>query len=74
MGCFSCISFDTVKGAKPEGYVYSSYSELWGVPKRWTVGFTRTEERFLRSNEIGRLVTVSTEGTPGKLANVDCNE
>ena len=34
------------------------------VDQMRTVSFTRTEERFLRSNEIGRLATVSTEGTP----------
>ena len=26
--------------------------------------FTKSEERFLRSNEIGRLATISSDGTP----------
>ncbi len=29
-----------------------------------SVTFTKTEERFLKSNEIGRLATVSSNGTP----------
>jgi nitroimidazol reductase NimA-like FMN-containing flavoprotein (pyridoxamine 5'-phosphate oxidase superfamily) len=29
-----------------------------------SVGFTKVEERFLRSHEIGRLATISSNGTP----------
>ena len=29
-----------------------------------SVTFTKTEERFLRRNEIGRLATISSNGTP----------
>jgi len=29
-----------------------------------SVGFTKIEERFLRSHEIGRLATISSNGTP----------
>jgi len=28
------------------------------------VSFTKTEERFLKNNEIGRLATISSNGTP----------
>ena len=31
---------------------------------RGSVAFTKIEERFLRSNEIGRLATISSNGTP----------